>query len=288
MAWKSSAIRALSRLLRPGLSASCAAAFFSGALKLIAPRRDVAERNIRRALPSAGDAEVSRIVAQTYEHLVWTAIESIVLQRDPRQALSWVECEGADLLDDLDGKGAVLITSHVGNWELAAAYIAQRGHAVTAIVRESDDPEERGIIAEMRESVGVRLLPKTAQMTRSISILRRGEFLGILPDQHERGPMVPLFGIPTATAAGPAMFAYLTKKPIVPIYTHRIAPFRHAMRAGPPIDSPAAGSRDEFVYAMTERINGVIEEMILEAPGQWLAQHRRFREIEDELRKGGR
>lgn len=288
MRWKATAIHVLSRLLRPGITSSCAAAFFSAPLKLASPRRDVAARNLRIALPSATEAEISRIVGETYSHMIWTAIEFIVLQRDPKQVLSWVECEGASRLDDLHGHGAILITSHVGNWELTAAYVAQLGHDITAIVRESDDAEERGVIEEMRERCGVRLLPKTAQMTRSVSILRRGEFLGILPDQHEHGPQVPLFGIPTATATGPAVFAYLTKKPIVPVFTRRIEPFRHAVRIGAPIEWEPLGSRDETILDITARINGEIERMIREAPGQWLAQHRRFREIEDRIANGGR
>ena len=283
MSWKTACISALSKLLRPGFSSAAAAAFLLPPLKLVAPRKRIAMRNLEIALPDADDAERKKILAQTYDHLVWTGVEFIVLQKNPRAALDWVEAENGELLDELDGKGAILLTGHVGNWELTAAWIAQGGHKLTAIVRESDDEGERGLIEGMRAHVGVMSLSKTLPMTRSTSILKRGEFLGILPDQHG-GPVgitVPFFGVETSTSPGPAVFAYLTGKPLVPIFSHRVAPFRHRIRVGEPIAWEKLADRDATVWSITKKINETVEQMVREAPGQWLAQHRRFRELGD-------
>lgn len=289
MKWEEAAVRVMSRVLGTGVSSRCVASVLSFALRLASPRRSVAMRNIARALPDASEKERARILRETYEHIVWTGIETIVLQRDPRRVLDWFEAGDVSLLDELSGKGAILLTGHVGNWEITAAWIAQRGHDITAIVRESDDESERGLIERMREHVGVKCLPKTAPMTRSIAILRRGAFLGILPDQHggPNGIRAEFFGVPTSTSQGAAVFAYLTKKPLVPVFSHRVAPFRHVIRVGPAIewrdrvaeDAP----RDEVVFAMTRMINESVERMVREAPGQWLAQHRRFRELDEQL-----
>lgn len=281
MNWKVRSVEILARLLRPGFSSEAAAALLCAPLKLAAPRKKVALDNIARALPESTPEERGKIVAQTYEHMVWTAIEFTALQKDPKQVLEWMEAENSELLDELNGKGAIILAGHIGNWELAAAWIAQSGHKITAIVRESDDESERGLIKNMRARVGVGSMSKKEPMMRSISLLRRGELLGILPDQHggPEGMQVPLFGIETSTSQGAAVFAYLTKKPIVPFFTHRVAPFRHKIRFGPAIDWEKTGGRDECVYAITKKVNETVEQMILEAPGQWLAQHRRFREL---------
>ena len=285
MSWKNTSIDILSKLLRPGVSADVAAAFLSTPLKLAAPRKEVALHNLTLALPDATPEEKKEILHQTYEHLVWTGIEFIVLQRDPRQALDWVEAENSELLEDLDGKGAILLTGHIGNWELTAAWVAQSGrsgHKLTAIVRESEDDSERSLIENMRSHVGVMSLSKRAPMTRALAILKRGEFLGILPDQHGGldGIMAPFFGVETSTSPGAAVFAHLTKKPLIPVYSHRIAPFRHKIRVGNPIEWTPQASRDETILNITTKINAVVEQMVREAPGQWLAQHRRFREIQ--------
>jgi KDO2-lipid IV(A) lauroyltransferase len=210
--------------------------------------------------------------------MIWTGIEFAALQRDPKQALEWVEVENAAALDD--SSGGILLACHVGNWELAAAWVAQSGHKISAIVQEPGDAAESGMIASMRANAGVTCIPKTDPMTRAVGALRRNEFLAIMPDQHggEEGVPAPLFGLETSTSRGPAVFAYLTGRPIIPAYTCRVAPFRHKLRFGEPLAWKSAGGRDETILEITIAVNAEIEKIIREAPGQWLAQHRRFRE----------
>ncbi len=58
-------------------------------------------RNLAIAFPEMSEAERKKILAQTYEHMVWTGVEFIVLQKDPSQALAWVEAENGARLDAL-------------------------------------------------------------------------------------------------------------------------------------------------------------------------------------------
>jgi KDO2-lipid IV(A) lauroyltransferase len=249
-------------------------------MRIIGPRRSVAEKNLRIALPGESRERIARLVNATYEHLVWTGLELIVLQRDPRQALDWVEAENAELLDELYGKGAILMTPHVGSWELTGAWVAQRGYKVTVIARDPDDGEDRDLVNGMRRRAGIMLLSRGGSMKPAISILKRGEFLGILPDQHGGGEgiPVPFFGIETSTSHGPAVFAYLTGRPIVPVLSQRLSPFRHKVKFCPPIEPGGYSSRDEAISEMTRAVNKSVERAILEAPGQWLAEHKRFKE----------
>jgi KDO2-lipid IV(A) lauroyltransferase len=277
---RAKAVDFLAGILRPGRATDGFAAFLSCLLNIAGPRRNVAAQNLSVVLPDASPEKIKRLLNETYNHLVWVAIEFIMLQRDPRQALDWVTAENAELLDDLNGKGAILVTGHVGNWELLAAWLAQRGHKLTAIIRESDDSAERGLIERMRTHCGVKCMSKTTAMMSVVSLLKRGEFLGILPDQHggAHGLRVPFFGIETSTSQGPAFFAYLTGKPIIMVFSHRISPCRHKVRVAPPIEWKKLNTREETIIDITRRINIELERIILDAPGQWLAQHRRFRE----------
>lgn len=270
----------LSRLLRPGPIAEAVAAALSFPLRMSGIRKDVVDRNLEIALPDVPAAERARIAKRTYDHMIWVGIETIVLQRDPKQVVNWVESETADRLRTLAETGAIFLCGHVGNWELTAAWAAQLGYKITAIVRESDDPNERGLVEEMRARLGVACMPKNAPMTRVLGILKRREFLGILPDQHggPEGIMAPFFGRETATSQGAAVFGYLTKKPLVPVFSHRISPFRHSIRIGDPIQWSPGPTRDATILDIATKINQAMEQCIREAPDQWLAAHRRFRE----------
>ena len=235
-------------------------------------------RNLEIALPDSNQKERRSILRATYDNLVWIGVEFIALQSDPKQALEWVDVENEEALDD--GVGGVFLACHVGNWELAAAWAAQSGHKISAIVRESHDKGERGIIAEMRANAGVNCIPKTVPMTRALGVLRRNEFLAIMPDQYggSEGVAAPLFGLDTMTSQGTAVFAYVTKKPIIPVYISRVAPFRHRLRFGKPVKWEDKGNREETILGITKAVNEEIERIILNAPDQWLAQHRRFKE----------
>jgi len=280
VSWKSESIILLSKLLRPGPRAGCAAAVLSGLLKAAGPRRTVAAKNLSFILPDAPPKEIKRLVNETYEHMIWIGIELIMLQSDPRQVLEWVEPENEDILENLVGRGAVLVSCHVGNWEVTGAWLAQRGYCVTTIIREPDNSEDRSLMVSMTERLGARVLSRKKPLTSAISILKRGEFLGILSDQHggHEGVIAPFFGVDTPTPQGPAYFAYLTGRPIVPVFSRRVSPCRHKISIAPPIEWKKLSTRDETILDITRRVNASLERMILEAPGQWLAQHRRFRE----------
>jgi KDO2-lipid IV(A) lauroyltransferase len=278
MSFKASAIRFLMKIVRPGASAACLALFFKGLFRLIPIRKQTAARNLEIALPDKTPREREAILWKTYDHLIWMGIEFAALQRDPRLALEWVDFENESALDD--SKGGILLASHVGNWELCGSRIAQGGHDVTAIVRESGDDEERGVIAEMRARAGWKFLSHKGPMTRALAVLKKNAFLAIMPDQYggRAGIAAPFFGLATSTPQGPAVFAYLTKKPIIPVYIRRIRPFKHVMRVGEPIKWKDSGDRDQTIYEITAAINREVEQMVREAPDQWLAQHKRFKE----------
>jgi KDO2-lipid IV(A) lauroyltransferase len=267
----------LTRIVRPGVSAKALAFFFKGLLRVVPIRRKVAMRNLEIALHDRTPEERRRILRKTYDHLVWLGIEFAALQRDPSQVLEWMDVANPEALDD--SAGGILLACHVGNWELAASWVAQAGHRITAIARDSNDSGERTAINSLRNGAGVNLIASTSSMTRALGILRRNEFLAVMPDQHGfgSGAKAPLFGIDTPTSEGVSVFAYLTKKPIIPVYTHRIAPFRHVMRFGGPIAWTDEGCRDKTVHGITCAVNREIERIIRESPDQWLAQHRRFR-----------
>jgi KDO2-lipid IV(A) lauroyltransferase len=277
LSFKAGFIRFLTRIVRPGFSASCAAAVFRRLLRICPIRKKVARRNLEIVLPGKTAEERDEIMWRTYDNLVWTGIEFTVLQRNPSEVLDWMDVKNPEALDR---DGGILVACHVGNWELAVAWAAQIGLKVTAIVRESADMAERGVIAEMRMNAGVRFISKAAPMTKALGVLKRNEFLAIMPDQHGGGEGVkaPLFGLETSTPRGAAVFAYLTKKPLIPVYTRRVAPFKHVMHFGGAIPWKDAGNRNETITDITRAVNREVESIIREAPDQWLAQHRRFRE----------
>ncbi len=282
MKGKAAALDAFRKWVRPGLRAKAVAAFFSGGLRLIGPRREVALENLRLAFPDSDEKWQKDTVKKCYQHIAWMVAEYLSLVRDPRQVLSWVtEIQGKEILDDLkrSGEGAIILAAHVGNWELLAAWLAQAGYPLTAVVRNPDDPGMAELIEKYRAVMGVGTIEKHFIMRDAVRFARNGGFLGLLPDQawDSSGIRGPFFGRMCYTAGGPAAIAHLAKVPVVPVVSYRLEPFRHRVVISPPLPMAEGVGRDETIRENVLRMNRAVEDMIRPFPEQWLWLHRRWK-----------
>ena len=128
MSWKTSLVRTLGRRICPGWRASALAGVLEGTAALLDPRRSVARGNLRLAFPDLPEDRRRDLYRSCLAHLAWSVTECLVLDRDPAQALAWMEeVQGRELLEGPRdrGQGVVLVTAHLGNWELCAAWMAQ-------------------------------------------------------------------------------------------------------------------------------------------------------------------
>lgn len=282
MGWKKTVLMSASRFSARGWKAGILSGFLQAGLACVRPRQKVALANLSLAYPDSDPPYRRRILGEVYRHLAWMTAEFLALQRDPSQSLSWItHCEGEDRLRlPLErGQGVIVLTAHLGNWELLAAWLCQRGYPLTAIVRDPDDRDYRETIADFRSRVGLKTLPKQANMKAAVDLLRKGGFLGILSDQaagRTEGLPVPFMGYQAYTFAGAASLAILTGCPIVPVFSFREAPFRHRVAVHAPLPFPEIGDRRERILELTRRCNQAIEDAVRSCPSQWLWLHRRW------------
>lgn len=286
MNWKVGVGLRFARMIKPGFFTSVIAEILIFILRLISPREDVALRNIERIFPNITKDKKESILSKSYESMIWTGLELCSLYKHPERVEAYVtEVEGYGYLSDAiaKGKGVLALSAHIGNWEVMSAW-GGRHFDSAIIVRNADNPEQRKIIEELRGSENVLLLDKGAPMITAVRHLKKGGLLGILSDQYagDEGIKVPFFGRDTSTAQGCGVFAYLTGAAIIPVMPVRLSPFNIKLKFFPPIEWERKGSRDETVRDITIKCNEALEEMIRENPSQWLWQHRRFREEEDE------
>lgn len=274
---------AFARAIRPGWRAKALALPLIALLKLTGVRKDIARRNIMYCFPEMGRAEREKILAESYENMIWTGVELLAWQHDPTLIDRMpVSVEGEEYVNQAfeRGKGLIVFSAHLGNWELGPAWFSRRW-PFCGVVRHSDSPFQREVIARLRAASGLVTIDKRAPMIRIVTMLRKNGCFGALTDQHDgEGFKAPFFGHETGTATGLAAFSVLTGAPLLPCSLRRLEPFKFAIKMGPPMPpAPEELSRDEAIAYQTCRINEVYEKMIRANPGQWLWQHRRFREV---------
>lgn len=250
-----------------------------------ARRRRIAHENIRRAGIASDPREIGRIARSSFRHLPTLVLESLRCDRllgasDWRQRVDWEIPESTLRLFEESGSAVILVSGHLGNWEVAAQLVS-RMKPVTGITRTMNNPLAERLVLERKARERFTLTPKhDANTGRFFEVLRRGEVLALLVDQHarQRGMRVDFFGRPASTHTSHALLHLVTGVPIVFGYCVRIGPMRFRMVAGPPIRRAPTGDRRADVRAILEAIHRELEDAIRAYPDQYLWVHRRWRE----------
>jgi KDO2-lipid IV(A) lauroyltransferase len=180
------------------------------------------------------------------------------------------------------GKGVIVITGHIGCWELMPPYFVSLGHPVTVVARRMKVRELNDELVAIRASVGVTTVDRDASPREMIKPLKRGEILGVLIDQHTSvgGAYVPFFGKPAFTPTGVAKLSCLTGSPIVPMADFLGRNGKHTIRVLPPIMPPERTTENKAatVERLTAECSLAIEQLIRIDPKQWVWFHHRWRE----------
>ncbi len=192
-----------------------------------------------------------------------------------------VRIRGRHLLDEAMalGRGVIVITGHIGNWELLAAGWALRGYPSSAVARQVYDPRLDRMINDLRKNARVRGISRDSGLREMIRVLHRGELLGVLMDQDTkvRGAFVPFFGRLAHTPVGPVLLAMKTRAPVVPMAIHRQPDDTHLITVMPPVKLRYTEDREADVRLNTWRCTRALERFIRQEPAQWVWMHDRWR-----------
>jgi KDO2-lipid IV(A) lauroyltransferase len=261
-----------------------------GALAARAFARDWrrAMENLAVAFPEVPAPIRAALARASFKALGRNAFEALRLAgMSPEQVRARVErVEGMQNFLDAHraGKGVIVITGHIGCWELLPAYFVALGYSVTAIARRMKSPRLNAKLVAMRASVGVASLDRDENPRRMLEPLHRGEILGVLIDQHTSvaGAYVPFFDRPAFTPTAVAKIAIATGAAIVPMGIYLARNGRHVVHVAPAIAVgralQSAPNKEAAVHALTAECSLAIERLIRIDPTQWVWFHHRWRE----------
>ena len=252
-------------------------------------RRQTAQSNIRRTgLANAPDA-VRRIARESFRHFACMAVESIrydrvpELRQDPRISLQ--VAPGALAVAREPGRGVILVSGHVGNWEIAARLLSEI-KPVVGMARGMKNPHTDRLLRARRAGSALQYMPKHgADTMRLFSTLRDGKILALLADQYarDRGMLVNFFGVPAATHTSPALLHLVTHAPLCFGWCRRDGPMAYTLFANEPIVFRPTGRREADVLAVLDQLTSALEDAVRMAPEQYLWAHRRWRDAHSTL-----
>ena len=246
-------------------------------------RRGVVERQIAAAFPDRSRAEVLRLARAAYEHLGRASIEAAVLpSMGPGRVLElFEEPEGWEHVERAmaQGRGLIVVTGHLGNWELGGSYFAARGIPIDAIVRRMGNPLFDRYITETRSRLGMTVVPDSVAARRTPRALREGRAVAFLADQGVLGlasTFVPFFGRPAKTPRGPAVFALRLGVPVVFASPVRQPSGKYRFIIEP-VPVVPTGDRERDIDTIVADYTATLERLVRRFPEQYFWHHRRWR-----------
>jgi KDO2-lipid IV(A) lauroyltransferase len=246
-------------------------------------RKRVVERQIAAAFPELSRDAVVNLSSASYRHLGRSFIETALLDSIGKDGLQQLveSVEGWDEVEDVmsKGRGAVMVTGHIGNWELAGAYVAARGIPLDAIVRGMANPLFDAYINHTRELMGMTVVHDSDAVRRTPRSLRAGRAVAFVADQGVLGlasTFVPFFGRPAKTPRGAAVFALRFEVPVLFVVALRQPNGRYRIVVER-IEAHQTGDRDRDVDAIVARFTERLEHWVRVVPAQYFWQHRRWK-----------
>ena len=246
-------------------------------------RRNVVERHVAAAFPNLDHQQVERLAIAAYAHLGRTTIETALLPsyEKGRVLELFEEVQGWDIVEEnlARGKGLIVATGHLGNWELGGAYVAARGLPLDAIARHMANPLFDRYLTETREHIGMNIIHDEDAVRRVPRALRDGHVVAFLMDQGVLGlasTWVPFFGRLAKTPRGPAVFALRLGSPMVFGAVVRLPTGKYRI-SFEPIDTTATGNLEADVERIVTEYTAALERWVRQAPEQYFWHHRRWK-----------
>jgi KDO2-lipid IV(A) lauroyltransferase len=246
--------------------------------------RRVGQRNLELALPALSDQEREKILRGVFRHLGWQLVEFCRMARYTAENTSgWMRTEGLDhyLAAKARGKGVLIVTGHLGAWELSSFYHSLMGHPMGMVIRRLDNRRLDAYVNHIRCLHGNRVLHKDDFARGLLTAMRRGETVGILMDTNmtpPQGEFVEFFGKQACTASGLARVALKTGAAVLPGFMlWEKAEGRYVLHFGPELVLAQSGDAEADILAATQQCTSAIESWIRRYPDQWLWIHRRWK-----------
>lgn len=245
-------------------------------------RRALVLSNLAQAFPELAPAERRRVASRAARNFGRVVAEFVRFTgRDRTRLRERLALRGVDevkrALDD--GKGAIVVTAHLGSWALYVAALADAGVPSSLLVGRQHNPKVDAFILAI-PGQAIQFISKGRQAPREIlRALESNRAVVMVADQHagDRGEVVPFLGRPASTLPLPGLLAARYGTPVFVMGGHRVSRGTHLVEIEP-LAVPAGGDEAALRREITACCNAALGRFILARPEQYFWYHRRWRE----------
>lgn len=190
-----------------------------------------------------------------------------------------IRIEGLENLDNSlsKGRGVILVSAHLGNWELGAGVLSKLGYNLSAVVLKHRHKNVDDFFNSRRQILGMKAIPFGGALRRCFKCLAENNLLALVGDRDyfDNGIQIPFFKKKTIIPKGPAVLSLRFGSPIVPIFMIRNEDDTFTFRIHSPVEYVPLEDKDRDIRLLTRGYLRIIEDTIHKYPTQWYV-FRRF------------
>jgi Kdo2-lipid IVA lauroyltransferase/acyltransferase len=237
--------------------------------------RRAAYKNLSFALPDLDAKSTTDAVFDSLARVLLAFAKFPSLRRESLDR--WIRCEGIEHFKGAlcEGRGVLVATGHLGNWELSAFAHAWLSGPMNVVVRPLDNPRLDRLIERRRTLSGNRSISKREIARPILKALAANEAVGMLIDQNwtaDTGAFADFFGMPACSDTGFAKLAARSGAPVIPGFAlWSQAERRYVLRFYPRVPMSGNAVRD------TCALQAAFEAIVRAHPTEWLWIHRRWK-----------
>ncbi|MEW5925338.1 MAG: lysophospholipid acyltransferase family protein [Candidatus Zixiibacteriota bacterium] len=274
----------MARLLSDRMADGMAVLLGKVAYYILASRRRIALDNLRKAFQDEkSEEEYQNIARNVFVNMARSIVEFIRMPLLSKEKIMRIIPEhiGSEYLDETlkKGRGGLVVSAHIGNWELLGARIAAAEYPSDFLVGRQHNQYVDNALLKIRGVTGATIISVGVSSRHVLKSLQENRLVILAADQHSATGAVitEFFGRPAATHKGPAAFASKMNCPLIfgCLIRERYDRFRLITEA--PLYSGKSGDQEKDIQAMMQAYSDWLEKIVRQYPEQWMWTHRRWK-----------
>ncbi|MGB4520594.1 MAG: lysophospholipid acyltransferase family protein [Candidatus Omnitrophota bacterium] len=236
--------------------------------------KQAVKENLKVIFPQKSDQEINQIRIKLFRNFAKYLTDFFRFSKmDLSYINKYVRVENRSYLDQAlaKGKGVIVVSAHLGNWELGGVVVALLGYPFSAVALPHKNKQINNFFNRQRQSKNFKVIPLGKAARQCLDVLKKNEVLALAGDRDftEKGIVLDFFGKPSFFPIGPAAFALKTGAVLMPGFMYRNDDDGLTLRFEKPLEFSPSGDKNQDLKYLIENYKNIIQDYIRKYPEQW-------------------
>ncbi len=236
--------------------------------------RDIVLSNMKVIVSGADENTLRVLSREVFENFAKSIVDFFRFSKvDADFVQEHVEINNIEYLDSAlkDYPGVIVVSAHLGNWELGGAVVSKKGYAFYGIALPHAHPRVNNFFNEQRQACGEHVIPIGVALRKIFTLLKSKNMVAFVADRDfgRGGTFIDFFGKKSLVPTGAAKFSLKTRVPIVPVFMVRQGQDKFSLTFEKPVDFLDEKGDLKSEDEMINEYFSVIGEYIRQYPNQW-------------------